>query len=848
MKKYLYLLFIPFLLLAGVAQAYFVTSQGGTGTSIIPTYGQVLVGTAAGTYTPVATSTLGITSGASQTPWSANENAAGYTLNNLNVLNTNSLSATSTATSTIANFGGTLDCSAFAGADIYAKCNTAYAWAVTNQYKEVTLVIPNGKYSVSTEFHCDTNGFRCLLEGSPSGGTEIDWTGSATSTLINSGIQGTGIDHTSGCGIANLTIVGTSASRTSSPQIGVELGGVNGSDCTVMTNVNFKTLGFGLWTGANLYHFAWYNGGWKNVGENVHMDVANNSGEGMDFFNPFMIDAGNNDPLKCFNITDFAAAEVSVFGGSIDDCQVYVGDQVNFSTYGTNWENPDTNLSSYTYLVAGDSQYTNINIHNGMILNDRGFTIPTLFNVAGAHINFDGVTLFKSGGVVTNLVTSAGGKIDWRALNNTGGMVTNIYASVGFSTNGTNRTYQIPSLATAAGQYAAYDPSGNLIATTAPNVSGANLTGVVTSVGAATSFGTFTSSVLATALSDETGSGAAVFATSPFLTTPIVVTNARIPQIFGGAGTGSNLTLTSTSGVGTTGADIIFQTGNNGGTEDARILNNGNFGIGTTSPGSTLAVGNLGGINFYPTATSTFGSSANGINLINGCFSIAGTCVGGSGGGSGTVGSGTTGQFPYYAGAGMTLTATSTIFVSTASNVGIGTSSPTNLLQVEGNSNTQLISSMQNFNTSTAAVATQQMKNDVGAQLNLQMFGSGYNATSQNSYGSTIALAGFGRFRGSSAANGFIISTGGAKPLVFATNDTEVGRFDSAGNFGIGTSTAQTKLQVTSGASATTTVTVGELGLTSSHACVNMNRVDGTAASFYITAAGAMKVETNYCR
>ncbi|MFA5888814.1 MAG: hypothetical protein WCW47_00490 [Candidatus Paceibacterota bacterium] len=69
-----------------------------------------------------------------------------------------------------------------------------------------------------------------------------------------------------------------------------------------------------------------------------------------------------------------------------------------------------------------------------------------------------------------------------------------------------------------------------------------------------------------------------------------------------------------------------------------------------------------------------------------------------------------------------------------------------------------------------------------------------------------------------------------------------------AGNTGIGTTTPQTKLHVSSGASATTTVTVGELGLTTSKACVNMNRDDGNPASFFINAAGTIVVELNYCR
>ena len=60
---------------------------------------------------------------------------------------------------------------------------------------------------------------------------------------------------------------------------------------------------------------------------------------------------------------------------------------------------------------------------------------------------------------------------------------------------------------------------------TASNVTtNANLTGHVTSVGNAAVLGSFTSLQLLTALTDETGSGANVFATSPTLTTPILGT------------------------------------------------------------------------------------------------------------------------------------------------------------------------------------------------------------------------------------------------------------------------------------------------------------------------------------
>ena len=60
------------------------------------------------------------------------------------------------------------------------------------------------------------------------------------------------------------------------------------------------------------------------------------------------------------------------------------------------------------------------------------------------------------------------------------------------------------------------------------------------------------------------------------------------------------------------------------------ITSTGSVGIGTTSPGTLLSLGNTGAntINLSATATSTFGS---GLNILTGCFAVNNTCVGGGG-------------------------------------------------------------------------------------------------------------------------------------------------------------------------------------------------------------------------
>ena len=84
-----------------------------------------------------------------------------------------------------------------------------------------------------------------------------------------------------------------------------------------------------------------------------------------------------------------------------------------------------------------------------------------------------------------------------------------------------------------------------------------------------------------------------IAATNASLTTPTIVTSATGPLLIGGTGTTSTLTLRSTSGVGAAGADIIFQTGNNGAIEGGRWLNSGNLVIGSSGAAGTSAINNL---------------------------------------------------------------------------------------------------------------------------------------------------------------------------------------------------------------------------------------------------------------
>lgn len=170
---------------------------------------------------------------------------------------------------------------------------------------------------------------------------------------------------------------------------------------------------------------------------------------------------------------------------------------------------------------------------------------------------------------------------------------------------------QTPSSANLATAVTDETGSGSLVFGTAPTITLGNGTGLPISTGVsglasgiATWLATPSSANLLAAMSDKTGTGLLVFGTAPTFTTSITS-----PILYGGSGTANNLILRTTSGSGASGV-IAFQTGTNGGTEMGRFTFGGALLIGTTNAAAKLVVSSdNAGANFlgdfYAGATST---------------------------------------------------------------------------------------------------------------------------------------------------------------------------------------------------------------------------------------------------
>lgn len=157
----------------------------------------------------------------------------------------------------------------------------------------------------------------------------------------------------------------------------------------------------------------------------------------------------------------------------------------------------------------------------------------------------------------------------------------------------------------------------------------------------------------------------------------------------------------------------VLQLGVGGTANNNATLSLGEIGIGTTTPSAFLTVvatsTNAALSNIFVVASSTGGTSTttllslnnNGVLQLSKLATAAGTFLAADGsgniiatttpsggGGSGTVGTGLQGQFPFYNANGTTLTATSTLFLTQGGSVGIGITNPGAAFEVQGTTTT----------------------------------------------------------------------------------------------------------------------------------------------------------------
>jgi hypothetical protein len=345
----------------------------------------------------------------------------------------------------------------------------------------------------------------------------------------------------------------------------------------------------------------------------------------------------------------------------------------------------DSLVSAFTFIEQGS-----VNADAGFVCTaDAGGTIGTTaipfsqFSGAGTFTAGTGLTLTGTVFSLTSPVAVANGGTGLTSLGT--GVATflgtpssaNLAAAVSDETGSgalvfaTSPTLTTPALGTPSALVGT-NITGTAAGLTAGNVTtNANLTGAITSVGNTTSLGSFSSANLAAALTDETGSGAAVFATSPTLVSPTLGA-ATATSINGVTVTGTStpaLSVTGTTAVsGTNTGDQTTITGNAGTAttlETARNINGVSFN-GSADITVTAAAGTLTG------ATLASGVTASSLTSLGTIASLTATTADINGG---TIDGTTIGATTPSTGAFTTVTATGAAdtIIGSESGTGSGT-------------------------------------------------------------------------------------------------------------------------------------------------------------------------------
>jgi hypothetical protein len=201
-------------------------------------------------------------------------------------------------------------------------------------------------------------------------------------------------------------------------------------------------------------------------------------------------------------------------------------------------------------------------------------------------------------------------------------------------------------------------------------------------------------------------------------------------------------------------------------------------------------------------------------DLIDGVFAAAGngTSVGlnvGTGktltvGGTLTNSAGTANGVAYLNGSKALTTGSALVFDGT--NLGIGTSSPAVRLDVRSAASFQLHAT----GTDAAGGAGIRTLNSGGVGFAAFTYGPSYSGGSIGNIGQN----GTALIQTGNAPLMLTTDIGISQPLLFGTNGTEVGRFDSSGNLGIGTSSPGAKLEVNGNINIPSTGRIGYLAQT----------------------------------
>lgn len=264
---------------------------------------------------------------------------------------------------------------------------------------------------------------------------------------------------------------------------------------------------------------------------------------------------------------------------------------------------------------------------------------------------------------------------------------------------------------------------------------------------------------------------------------------------------------------------------------DARVDNriNATTSIGTltSAPSLSLVSTSLSGFlkataGALTTALVDLTSNVTGILPVGNGGTGANTLTGllqGNGTSAQTAVGGSAGQFPYFNGAN-TLGATSSIFLATNGNVGVGTTSPSSILDIAGPQPKVFV-----YDTTTGSGGFR-----LPAYADFNSYSGDLLVGKEGGIG--------GNLMSSDTGHAGILDVTDANPLQFGTNNTTRVTIDSSGNVGIGTTSPYAKFSIQANAGETNT-TLFSIASSTASTNTTMFSVSNTGVSTFGDTSGA---------
>lgn len=349
------------------------------------------------------------------------------------------VTATSSATSTIANLGGELYVPSFSGSDIAAQFNTAYAAAPANG---AVFNIPAGTFNFSGNFNVTTANKPALINCAPGGATRLVYTGTGTSTVFN---IGTTIE--AGYGMKNCNLIGPGGNS-----VAIEVGGTLGAPNALFDSLRIDGFGKGYITGSNAFVDQLSNSVIINTPVAARTEGTVNSGENQKYLNDTFADCSFTPSVveQCVYLPNGSTSSADFTNDSFDDAGLFIEDgNVNVNIHGGHFENPNVKaIGRYTPInlaTNGSSGFASLLLSGVTFYNDATTTGKSaqFFVNNGSHLTMIGVAVENDHGItmpalVNNVVTGNQSVSSYDANSINGGFAIVATSSIGIIVDSRN--------------------------------------------------------------------------------------------------------------------------------------------------------------------------------------------------------------------------------------------------------------------------------------------------------------------------------------------------------------------------------------------------------------------------